>query len=47
MPTLVLKVFTISGDPEAAVALSLPLMLVAIVVLVALRDKWLRSAPAS
>jgi molybdate transport system permease protein len=47
MPTLVLSVFNISGDPEAAVALSLPLMVVAIVVLVALRDKWLRSAPAS
>jgi molybdate transport system permease protein len=47
MPTLVGKVFTITGDPEGAVALSLPLMAVAIVVLVALRDKWLRTAPAS
>lgn len=47
MPTLVLSVFQISGDPEAAVALSLPLMLVAVVVLVSLRDKWLRAAPAS
>lgn len=47
MPTLVLSVFETNGDPQAATALSLPLMLVAIVVLVALRDKWLRSAPAS
>jgi molybdate transport system permease protein len=47
MPTLVLQVFQVKGDPEAATALSLPLMLVAIVVLVALRDKWLRAAPAS
>ncbi|MGH8860830.1 MAG: molybdate ABC transporter permease subunit [Jatrophihabitantaceae bacterium] len=47
MPVLVLRVFQVSGDPEAATALSLPLMAVAIVVLVALRDKWLRSAPAS
>jgi molybdate transport system permease protein len=47
MPVLVLRVFQISGDPEAATALSLPLMAVAIVVLVALRDKWLQSAPSS
>jgi molybdate transport system permease protein len=47
MPVLVLRVFQVSGDPEGATALSLPLMAVAIVVLVALRDKWLRSAPAS
>jgi molybdate transport system permease protein len=47
MPTLVGKVFTITGDPDGAVALSLPLMLVAIVVLVGLRDKWLRAGPAS
>lgn len=47
MTTLVLQVFQSNGDPEAATALSLPLMLVAIVVLVALRDKWLRAAPAS
>jgi molybdate transport system permease protein len=45
MPTLVVTAF--SNDPGAAVALSLPLMLVALVVLVALRDKWLRGAPAS
>ena len=48
MPVLVLRVFQVSGDPEAATALSLPLMLVAIVVLVALRDKWLlRTAPVA
>ena len=48
MPVLVLRTFQVKGDPEAATALSLPLMAVAIVVLVALRDKWLlRAAPAS
>lgn len=47
MPVLVLRVFEVSGDPEGATALSLPLMAVAIVVLVALRDKWLRAAPSS
>ncbi len=48
MPVLVLRVFQVSGDPSAATALSLPLMLVAIVVLVTLRDKWLlRTAPGS
>jgi molybdate transport system permease protein len=48
MPVLVLRVFQVSGDPAAATALSLPLMLVAIVVLVTLRDKWLlRTAPVS
>ena len=47
MPTLVLSVFQITGDPEAAVGLSLPLMLIAVVVLVSLRDRWLRAAPAS
>lgn len=47
MPVLVLRVFQVSGDPEGATALSLPLMAVAIVVLVALRDKWLRPAPSS
>lgn len=47
MPVLVLRTFQVSGDPSAATALSLPLMAVAIVVLVTLRDKWLRSAPAS
>ena len=47
MPTLVLNVFQIQGDPEAATALSLPLMLIAVVVLVSLRDRWLRPAPAT
>ncbi len=48
MPVLVLRVFQVSGDPAAATALSLPLMLIAIVVLVTLRDKWLlRTAPVS
>jgi hypothetical protein len=30
------------NKPEDAVALSLPLMLLAVVILAALRDKWLR-----
>jgi molybdate transport system permease protein len=47
MPTLIGTAFTTSGDPQAATALSLPLVLIALVVLVALRDRWLRSAPAS
>jgi molybdate transport system permease protein len=47
MPTLVYTVFQTRGDPKAATALSLPLMAVAIVVLVALRDRWLRGTPAS
>jgi molybdate transport system permease protein len=46
MPVLVLQVFQVKGDPEAATALSLPLMAIAIVVLVVLRDKWLRGAPS-
>lgn len=40
LPTLVLTVF--QNDPAAAPALALPLMLVALVILAALRDKWLR-----
>ncbi len=40
LPTLVLSVF--QHDPADAPALALPLMAVAIVVLVALRDRWLR-----
>lgn len=47
MPVLVARTFQVSGDPAAATALSLPLMAVAIVVLVALRDKWLSAAPSS
>ncbi len=38
-PTAVLSAFNTS--PEAAVALSLPLLFVAIVILVSLRDSWL------
>jgi len=45
MPTAVLTAF--QNDPQAAVALSLPLMLVAVVVLGALRDKWLRPVASS
>ena len=45
MPTAVLTAF--QDQPENAVALSLPLMLVAVVVLVSLRDHWLRSAASS
>jgi molybdate transport system permease protein len=40
LPTLVLSVF--QHDPADAPALALPLMAVALVVLVGLRDKWLR-----
>jgi molybdate transport system permease protein len=40
LPTLVLTVF--QHDPADAPALALPLMAVAVVVLVGLRDKWLR-----
>jgi molybdate transport system permease protein len=47
MPVLVLRVFQVSGDPEGATALSLPLMAVAIVVLVMLRDRWLLRAPTA
>jgi molybdate transport system permease protein len=39
-PTGVLTAF--QSSPEDAVALSLPMMLIAIVVLVALRERWLR-----
>ena len=45
MPTLILTAF--QHQPEDAVALSLPLLLVAVVLLGALRDKWLRPAAAS
>lgn len=45
VPTAVLTVF--DNDPADAPALSLPLMVVALVVLVALRDRWLRPAAAS
>jgi molybdate transport system permease protein len=45
MPTGVLTAF--ENAPEDAVALSLPLMLVSLVVLGALRDKWLRPIASS
>ena len=46
--TLPLAVYTeLQTDPEAAVALSLVLLLVAVVVLTALRDRWLTRAGAS
>lgn len=45
MPTLILDAF--QNRPEDAVALSLPLMLVAVIVLAALRDKWLRPVASS
>jgi molybdate transport system permease protein len=44
MPLAIFEAF--EHDPEAAIALSLVLLLVAVVVLVALRDRWLRG-PAS
>jgi molybdate transport system permease protein len=47
MPVLAMRVFQVSGDPEGSVALSLPLMAVAIVVLVTLRDRWLRPVPST
>ncbi|MGI8556287.1 MAG: ABC transporter permease [Pyrinomonadaceae bacterium] len=45
MPLLILQAF--QNQPEDAVALSLPLMLLALVILGALRDKWLRPAASS
>jgi molybdate transport system permease protein len=45
MTTLVLDAF--QNQPEDAVALSLPLMLLAVVILAALRDKWLRPIASS
>jgi molybdate transport system permease protein len=45
LPTLVLSVF--QSDPADAPALALPLMAVAVIVLVALRDRWLRTAASA
>jgi molybdate transport system permease protein len=45
LPTLVLTVF--NNNPADAPALALPLMAVALIVLGALRDRWLRPAAAS
>jgi len=38
--------YALEQDPDAAIALSLVLLLVSVVVLVSLRDHWLRSNPA-
>ena len=45
MPTLILTAF--NNKPEDAVALSLPLMLLALVILAVLRDQWLRPAAST
>ena len=46
--TLPLAVYIgLEGDPDEAIALSLVLLAVSVVVLVALRDKWLRTGAAS
>jgi molybdate transport system permease protein len=39
--------YALENDPDAAIALSLVLLLVSIVVLVSLRDRWLRGGSAS
>jgi molybdate transport system permease protein len=39
--------YALETDPDAAVALSLVLLLVSVVVLVALRDRWLRGGAAT
>ena len=38
--------FALETDPEAAVALSLVLLLVSVAVLLALRERWLRGSVA-
>ena len=37
--------YALENDPDAAIALSLVLLLVSVVVLVSLRDSWLRRGP--
>lgn len=37
--------YALEDDPDAAIALSLVLLLVSVVVLVSLRDRWLRGSP--
>jgi molybdate transport system permease protein len=45
--TMPLKIYNaFETDPEAATALSLVLLLVAVIVLSALRDRWLRATPS-
>jgi molybdate transport system permease protein len=39
--------YALENDPDAAIALSLVLLLVSVVVLVSLRDRWLRGGSAS
>ena len=39
--------YALENDPDAAIALSLVLLLVSVVVLVSLRDRWLRTGAAS
>jgi molybdate transport system permease protein len=38
--------YALENDPDAAIALSLVLLLVSVVVLVSLRDRWLRGGAA-
>jgi molybdate transport system permease protein len=38
--------YALENDPDAAIALSLVLLVVSVAVLVALRDRWLRASPA-
>ncbi len=38
--------YALENDPDAAIALSLVLLVVSVTVLVGLRDRWLRSTPA-
>src|ERR1700759_3104532 len=38
--------YALENDPDAAIALSLVLLLVSVAVLVSLRDQWLRGSPA-
>ncbi|MDT4959884.1 MAG: molybdate transport system permease protein [Pseudonocardiales bacterium] len=46
--TMPLKIYNaFETDPEAATALSLVLLLVAVVILAALRDRWLRGSPSA
>ena len=37
--------YALENDPDAAIALSLVLLLVSVIVLVSLRDRWLRGSP--
>jgi molybdate transport system permease protein len=37
--------YALENDPDAAIALSLVLLVVSVVVLVSLRDRWLRGSP--